>query len=143
MNKQFSAGWVISILALIIYFFVGVLLAAEAITIGVLLIVLVVWLLLYKSRYKSLGALELIVRMYADFKRTIERIKERVAEDEASRRVAGSRRRQALTEWESRSAGRPNEAPTADKKYAEMIESRVREKEANQEQSEGTNETES
>ncbi len=63
--------------------------------------------------------------------------------DEAPRRAAAPRRRQFLIDRESRKTDRPNEDTTADKKYTEMIERRVRESRANQEQSEGSNEMES
>jgi hypothetical protein len=85
---------------------------------------------------------ELVMRMYADFKGTVERIKERVAEDEAPRRAAATRRRRVLTDRERRKTESSKEVPV-DKKYTEMIERRVRESRANQEQSEGPNEMES
>jgi|SRR5215210_2315032 len=143
MNKQFSAGWIIAILTLIAYFSLGILLTGEvALLFVVLLLVLVIWFLFCKIRYKSLGNLELVMRMYADFKGTVERIKERVAEDEASRRTAADRRSQVLIDRERRKTESSKEVPV-DKKYTAMIERRVRESRANQEQSEGPNETES
>lgn len=142
MNRQFPAGWLIVILGLLAYFFIAILLTGETYTsVGVLFFVLAVWFLIYKLSYKSLGNLELVMKMYADLKGAVEKIKERVAEDEAPRRTA-TRRRQVLMERERRKADRPQETPTADKKYADMIERRVREARANQDQSEGTNEME-
>jgi hypothetical protein len=144
MNKTFPAGWVIATLALIAYFFVAVLLTGEvSLAITVLLLVLVIWFLTYKLKFRRLRNLELIMRMYTDFTGTLERIRERVAEDEARRRAAVDRERQILMQRESRRADRPKESSTADKKYTEMIERRVRESRANQDKREGTNEAES
>ena len=143
MNKQSLARWAIFTLALLAYFFIAILTGEAYTSVGVLFFILVVWFLIYKLRYKSLGNLELIIKMYADFTGTLERIKERVAEDEARRRTAADRRRQVLIERERRKADRPKEAFTGDKKYADSIERRVREAKANQDQSEGTNEVES
>lgn len=143
MNKQSLARWAIFTLALLAYFFIAILTGEAYTSVGVLFFILVVWFLIYKLRYKSLGNLELIIKMYADFTGTLERIKERVAEDEARRRTAADRRRQVLIERERRKADRPKEASTGDKKYADSIERRVREAKANQDQSEGTNEVES
>ena len=144
MNKTFPAGWAIATLALIAYFFIAVLLTGEvSLSVTVLLLVLVIGFLTYKLKFRRLRNLELIMRMYTDFTGTLERIKERVAEDEARRRAAADRERQVLMQRESRRADRPKESSTADKKYTEMIESRVRESRANQDKREGTNETES
>src|SRR3712207_139776 len=144
MNKTFPAGWVIATLALIAYFFVAVLLTGEvSLAITVLLLVLVIWFLTFKLKFRRLSNLELIMRMYTDFTGTLERIRERVAEDEARRRAAVDRERQILMQRERRRADRPKESSTADKKYTEMIERRVRESRANQDKREGTNEAES
>jgi hypothetical protein len=144
MNKTFPAGWAIATLALIAYFFMAILLTGEvSLAITVLLLVLVIWFLTYKLKFRRLRNLELIMRMYTDFTGTLERIRERVAEDEARRRAAVDRERQILMQRESRRADRPKESSTADKKYTEMIERRVRESRANQDKREGTNETES
>jgi hypothetical protein len=144
MNKTFPAGWAIATLALIAYFFIAVLLTGEvSLSVTVLLLVLVIGFLTYKLKFRRLRNLELIMRMYIDFTGTLERIKEQVAEDEARRRAAADRERQVLMQRESRRADRPKESSTADKKYTEMIERRVRESRANQDKREGTNETES
>jgi hypothetical protein len=144
MNKTFPAGWAIATLALIAYFFIAVLLTGEvSLSVTVLLLVLVIGFLTYKLKFRRLRNLELIMRMYIDFTGTLEKIKERVAEDEAKRRAAADRERQVLMQRESRRADRPKESSTADKKYTEMIERRVRESRANQDKREGTNETES
>ena len=114
-----------------------------ALSVTVLLLVLVIWFLTYKLKFRRLRNIELIMRMYTDFTGTLERVKERVAEDEARRRAAADRERQVLMQRESRRADRPRESSIADKKYTEMIERRVRESKANQDEREGTNETES
>ncbi len=147
MNQQFPAGWMIAILTLIAYFSIGLLLTGEvAQFVVVLLLVLVIWFLFCRIRYKSLGNLALIMKMYTDFTGAVEGVKERVAEDEAPRRAAAARRSQVLTDRERNRERRKTESSKevpVDNKYAEMIERRVREAKANQEQSEGPNETES
>ncbi len=143
MNKTFPAGWAIATLALMAYFFMAILLTGKvALSVTVLLLVLVIWFLTYKLKFRRLRNLELITRMYTDFTGTLERIKERVAEDEARREAAADRRSQVLTDRERRKTESSKEVPV-DKKYTEMIERRVRESRANQEQSEGSNEMES
>jgi hypothetical protein len=142
MNKTFPAGWTIATLALMAYFFMAILLTGKvALSVTVLLLVLVIWFLTYKLKFRRLRNLELIMRMYTDFTGTLERVKERVAEDEARRRAAADRRSQVLTDRERRKTESSKEVPV-DKKYTEMIERRVREARANQEQSEGSNEME-
>lgn len=144
MNRQFPAGWLIAILALVAYLFIGSLLTgAVSLVVGVLLLVLVIWFLIYKLIYKSLGNVETVTKVYSDFTRTLERIKERLAEDEAPRRAAVDRRRQVVsTRQESRKAGTPKEFPV-DRTYSDLIERRIRESRARQDQSEGSNDTES
>jgi hypothetical protein len=143
MNKTFPAGWAIATLALMAYFFMAILLTGKvALSVTVLLLVLVIWFLTYKLKFRRLKNLELIMRMYTDFTGTLERIKERVAEDEARREAAADRRSQVLTDRERRKTESSKEVPV-DKRYTEMIERRVRESRANQEQSEGSNEMES
>jgi hypothetical protein len=142
MNKTFPAGWTIATLALMAYFFMAILLTGKvALSVTVLLLVLVIWFLTFKLKFRRLRNLELIMKMYTDFTGTLERIKERVAEDEARREAAADRRSQVLTDRERRKTESSKEVPV-DKKYTEMIERRVREARANQEQSEGSNEME-
>lgn len=139
MNKQLPTGWSITLLALLFYFFLGVLLTGEAYTsAGVPVLVLIVWFLIYKLRHKSIGNIELVTMMYGDLKGAVERLIERAAEAESLKRAAASRRKQVLTERENKRADRPIEGDTADKKYAEIIERRVREAKAKQDQGEGT-----
>ena len=143
MNKTFPTGWAIATLALMAYFFMAILLTGKvALSVTVLLLVLVIWFLTYKLKFRRLRNLELIMRMYTDFTGTLERIKERVAEGEARREAAADRRSQVLTDRERRKTESSKEVPV-DKKYTDLIERRVRESRANQEQSEGSNETES
>ncbi len=142
MNKQLLAGWLIVTLTLLAYFFIAILLTGEAYTsVGVLVFVLLIWFLIYKLRYKNLGSLELVRRMYGDLKDALERMKERVAEDPPPRRRSATRRRQGSTDQESRRAGTPKEVPV-DRAYADLIERRIREARARQDRSEGINDTE-
>ena len=139
MNKQLPTGWSITLLTLLSYFFLGLLLTGEAYTsAGVPVLVLIVWFLIYKLRHKSIGNIELVTMMYGDLKGAVERLIERAAEAESLKRAAASRRKQVLTERENKRADRPIESDTADKKYAEIIERRVREAKAKQDQGEST-----
>ncbi len=75
MNKQLLAGWLIVLLALLAYFSIAILLTGKvALTGGVLIFVLAVSFLIYKLTHRSLGNLELVRKMYADLKDTLERI---------------------------------------------------------------------
>ena len=139
MNKQLPTGWSITLLTLLSYFFLGLLLTGEAYTsAGVPVLVLIVWFLIYKLRHKSIGNIELVTMMYGDLKGAVERLIERAAEAESLKRAAASRRKQVLTERENKRADRPIEGDTADKKYAEIIERRVREAKVKQDQGEST-----
>ena len=61
MNSRFPAEWLIVLLALLAYFSIAILLTGEVYTsVGVLLLVLLIWFLIYKLRYRSVGNLELI-----------------------------------------------------------------------------------
>ncbi len=143
MNRRFPAGWSVAILALLAYFFIAILLTGEvALPVGVLLFVLLIWFLIYKLGYKNLGSLEVVLKMYADLKDALERIKERVAEQEAPRRAAEDRRRQVSTEREIRRAATPKEVPV-DRTFADLIERRIGESRARQDRIEGTNDRES
>jgi hypothetical protein len=143
MNRRFSAGGLIVVSTLLTYFFIAILLTGEvALPVAVPLLVLVVWFLIYKLRYKNLGNLEVVKRIYSDLKYAIHRLKERLAENQAPRRAEASRRREALINREIRKTDTPKVIPV-DKKYTDLIERRVREAKANQEQGEGANETES
>ena len=66
----------------------------------------------------------------------LEGTKERIAQEEASKRTAAEREVQARVERERRRASRPSRDPAVSK-YAEMIETRVRESEQAKRRSEG------
>ena len=142
MNERFPNGWILAILTLIAYFSIGILLSGEAaLLVGVLLLVLITWSIIYKAHYrKSLGNRELVVRMYDDFRGTVERIAEKVAQVEVKRRAAEHERQTRRERRDRRvSSTRTKEDPAVEK-YAEMIENRVREAKVRQDQSEGTRE---
>lgn len=132
MNRSFPAGWLIVILALLAYLFIGLLLTgAVSLVVGVPLLVFLVWFLIYKLSYKSVANVELVMRMFADFAGTLERTKERLAEDQAPRRAAAPRRREVLINQESRKTDTPKEFPV-DRTYADLFERRIRESRARQ-----------
>jgi hypothetical protein len=146
MNNQLSTGWITAILTLIAYFAIGILMTGEvALLIGVLLLVLVAWFASYRVRYKTAGNLELATRAYADFKEAVERIVERVAQREAQRRAAVDSERQARIERGRQArierggtrarSSRPTDEDPAVGRYADIIESRVREAESHRDQS--------
>ena len=146
MNRRFTArfvaGWLILTLALLAYFSIASLLTGEVYTsVGVLFFILLTGFLVYKLRHESLGNVGFIKRMYADSTGAVERLKERLAEDEASRRAAADRRRQVLINQESKKLIPPKKFPV-DRAYADLVERRVRESRAKQDQSESTHETE-
>ena len=97
MNKQFTTGWLVTILVILAYFFISLLLTGEVpLVVGTLSLVLVIWFLIHKLRYESLGNIELVMRIYADLEGAVERLIERVAEEEAPRRAAASSKNQTL-----------------------------------------------
>ncbi len=150
MNNLLPTGRITAILTLIAYFSIGILMTGEvALLIGVLLLVLVTWFASYKVKYKNSGNLQLVTRAYADFKEAIERIVERVAQKEAQRRAAGDRERQTrrrrgrqarIERGGTRASSRPTDEDPAVVRYADMIESRVREAESRRDQSKGSQE---
>jgi hypothetical protein len=142
VNERFPNGWILAILTLIAYFSIGILLSGEAaLLVGVLLLVLITWWIIYEAHYrKSLGNRELVVRMYDDFRGTVERIAEKVAQVEVKRRAAEHERQTRRERRDRRvSSTRTKEDPAVEK-YAEMIENRVRDAKVRQDQSEGTRE---
>jgi hypothetical protein len=127
MYKQFPATWVLVISILATYFLTAILLTGQvAAPAGVLFLVLAFWFAIYKFRYKGLENRELVTKMYAGLKGTLEGIKERIAQEEVQRRAAAEREKQARGERERRRVSRPTRDPAVSK-YAEMIESRIRE----------------
>ena len=127
MDKQFPATWVLIGSILATYLLAAILLTGQVVApAGVLILVLVLWFLVYRFRYKGLDNQELVTKMYADLAGTLEGMKERIAQEEAQKRVAEEREKQARWERERRRASAPTRDPAVSK-YAEMIENRVRE----------------
>ena len=133
MDKQFPTGWVLAVWVLASYLLLGTLSAGGAAPpILVLLLVLLLWFLVYAFRYRGLGNRKLVRRMHADLEGTLEGLKERVAQQEVHRLATLEHEEQARLERERRAEGERRRAstPTRDPavgKYADMIESRVRE----------------
>ena len=144
MDKQFTIGWVFVVSVLGAYFLLGIL-STGGVTppASVLVLVLVVWFSVYKLRNKGLGNRELVTKMRADLEGALEGIKERFAQQEASRLATLEHEEQTRLERERRRAEgerRRASSPTRDpavSEYAEMIESRVREREHSGRESEG------
>ena len=144
MNKRFTIGWVFVVSVLGAYFLLGILSTGGVIPpASVLVLVLVLWLSIYKLRYKDLGNRGLVTKMRADLEGTLEGIKEKMAQQEARRLATLEREEQAQLERERRRAEgerRKASSPTMDPavgKYASMIESRIREREQSGRGSEG------
>ena len=143
MDKQFPTGWVLAVWVLASYLLLGTLSAGGAAPpVLVLLLVLLLWFLVYAFRYRGLGNRKLVRRMHADLEGTLEGLKERVAQQEVHRLATLEHEEQARLEQERRAEGERRRAstPTRDPavaKYAEMIESRVREHERSGRGSEG------
>ena len=135
MYKRFSAGWVLVVWVLASYFLLGTLAAGGAAPPALVLsLVLLVWFLVYRLRCRGLENRELVGRMRADLEGTLEGIKERVAQEEARRLAGVEHEEQARLERERRRAegarrradGSPRRDPVM-AKYADVIESKVRE----------------
>jgi hypothetical protein len=144
MDKRFTIGWVFVVSVLGTYFLLGILsTGGVAPPASVLVLVLVVWFSVYKLRHRGLGNRELVTKMRADLEGTLEGIKERMAQQEARRLATLEHEEQARLERERRRAEgerRRASGPTRDpavSEYAEMIESRVREREQSGRESEG------
>jgi hypothetical protein len=136
MNKRFTIGWVFVVSVLGAYFLLGILSTGGVIPpASVLVLVLVLWLSIYKLRHKDLGNRGLVTKMRADLEGTLEGLKEKMAQQEARRLATLEREEQAQLERERRRAEgerRRASTPTRDPavgKYASMIESRIRERE--------------
>jgi hypothetical protein len=144
MDKRFTIGWVFVVSVLGAYFLLGIL-STGGVTppASVLVLVLGVWFSVCKFRHKGLGNRGLVVRMRADLEGTLEEIKEKMAQQEARRLATLEHEEQARLEQERRRAEgerRRASSPTRDpavSKYAEMIESRIRERERSGGGSEG------
>jgi hypothetical protein len=144
MDKRFTVGRVFVVSVLGAYFLLGIL-STGGVTppASVLVLVLVVWFSVYKFRHKGLGNRELVTKMRSHFEGTLERIKEKMAQQEARRLATLEHEEQARLERERRRAEgerRRASGPTRDPavgKYGEIIESRVRERERSGRGSEG------
>ena len=136
MDKQFPTGWVLPVWVLASYLLLGTLSAGGAAPpVLVLLLVLLLWFLVYAFRYRGQGIRKLVRKMHADLEGTLEDLKERVAQQEAHRLATLEHEEQARLERERRRAEGERQrasSPTRDpalSEYAELIESRVRERE--------------
>jgi hypothetical protein len=144
MNKRFTIGWVFVVSVLGAYFLLGILSTGGVIPpASVLVLVLVLWLSIHKLRHKDLGNRGLVTKMRADLEGTLEGIKEKMAQQEARRLATLEREEQAQlererrrAEGERRKASSPTREPAVSK-YADMIESRIREREQSGRGSEG------
>ncbi len=144
MYKRFSAARVLIVSGLAAYLLLGSLsLGGVGPPIGVLFLVLVLWFSVYRVWHKGLGNRELVTKMQADLKGTLEGIEERMAQKEARRRAAEEHEEQARIEREKRRVeGERRKTSKAARdpavsRYAEMIENRVREGERTIRGSEG------
>jgi hypothetical protein len=125
------------------YFLLGILSTGGVIPpASVLVLVLVLWFSVYKLRHKGLGNRGLVTKMRADLEGTLEGTKEKLAQQEARRLATLEHEEQVRLERERRRAERERRrasGPTRDPavgKYAELIESRVRERERSGQESE-------
>jgi hypothetical protein len=134
MGKRFTAVRVLVVSVLAAYLLLGALsTGGVALPIGVLLLVFILWFSMYRVRHKGSGNRELVTKMDADLKGTLERIEERIAQEEARRRAAEEHeelarveREKRRGEGERRKASITARAPAVSR-YAEMIENKVRE----------------
>jgi predicted Holliday junction resolvase-like endonuclease len=137
MDKRFPAAQALVVSVLATYFLVGTLsTGGVAPPLGVLFLVLVLWFSLYRFRRKDSGNQELLAKMRSDLGKTLERIEERLAQEEAQRRAAEEQKERAQVEREMRRANRLVRDPAVGK-YAGMIEDRVRESEQTRREFEG------
>jgi hypothetical protein len=134
MDKRFTAVRILVVSVLAIYLLLGTLsTGGVALPIEVLLLVLILWFSLYRFRHKGLGNQELVTKMHADLKGTLERIEERMAQEEARRRAAEEHEERVRVEREKRRVeGERRKASITARDpavswYAEIIENKVRE----------------
>ena len=103
MDKRFTAVRVLVVSVLAAYLLLGALsTGGVALPIGVLLLGLILWFSVYRFRHNGLGNRELVTKMHADLKGTLERIEERMAQEEAQRRAAEEHEERARVEREKR-----------------------------------------
>src|ERR671921_665401 len=144
MDKRFTAVRVLVVSVLAAYLLLGALsTGGVALPIGVLFLVLILWFSVYRVRHKGMGKRELATKMQADLKGTLERIEERIAQEEARKRATEEHKERARVEraerrvkGERRKASIPARDPAV-RRYAEMIENKVREGERTIRGSEG------
>ena len=143
MDNRFTVGRVFVISVMVAYFLLGTIATGGvAPPASVLVLVLVLWFSLCKLRHKGFGNRELVTKMRADVEGTLQGIKEKMAQQEARRLAALEQDEQARLERERRRAERERRrtsGPTRDpavSEYAELIESRVRERERSGQESE-------
>jgi hypothetical protein len=134
MDKRFTAMRLLVVSVLAVYLLLGALsTGGVALPIGVLLLVLILWFSLYRFRHKGLGTQELVTKMHADLKGTLERIEERMAQEEARRRATEEHEERVRVEREKRRVeGERRKASITARDpavswYAEIIENKVRE----------------
>ena len=134
MSKRFSAARVLIVSGVAAYLLLGSLSTGRvAPPIGVLFLVLVLWFSVYRFRHKALTNRELVTKMRADLKGTLQGIEEKMAQKEAQRRAAEEHEERARMEREKRRVEgerRKASIPASDpavSRYAEMIENKVRE----------------
>lgn len=143
MDKRFTIEWKFVVSVLGAYFLLGILSTGGVIPpASVLVLVLVLWFSVYKLRHKDFDNRGLVTKMRADLEGTLEGIKEKMAQQEARRLATLEHEEQARLERERRRAERerrrasgPTRDPTVSE-YAELIESRVRERERSGQESE-------
>ena len=135
MYKRFTAARALVVSVLAAYFLLGILTTGGVVPpASVLVLVVVLWFSAYKLRHKGLGYREITTKMKVDLEGALQKIKERIAQEEDRRRVAAEQEDQAHVERERRRAegarirASGSLKDPAVSKYAEMIESRVRER---------------
>ena len=136
MYKRFTDVRVLVVSVLAVYLLLGIFSTGGVVPpASVLVLVVVLWCSVYKLRHKGLGYREITTKMKVDLEGALEKIKERIAQEEDRRRVAEEHEEQARVERERRRAERERRRASSSPKdpavikYADMIESRVRERE--------------
>jgi predicted Holliday junction resolvase-like endonuclease len=144
MDKRCPAGWVLVASVVATYFLIGITTTGGVVpSASVLVLILVLWFSVYKLRHKGLGHREIITKMKADLQGTLEKKKEKIAQEEDRRRAVAEHEEQARVERERRRAegarirvSRPPREPAVNK-YADIIEGRVREAERTRQETKG------
>jgi hypothetical protein len=114
MDKRFTIGWVFVVSVLGAYFLLGILSTGGVIPpASVLVLVLVLWLSVYKLRHKDLGNRGLVTKMRADLEGTLEGIKEKMAQQEARRLATLEREEQPSSSERGEGRRERDERPAA------------------------------